>query len=197
MELKNIPFYKLEINDEQDGVQFVALVDKPAIEKNWVKFNENKSLFKLASVDKQVVTGALLIADMPIYRRDNVLGEYYAVFNAETIEQIVQKFFKQGFNRNVNLMHDSQAQVDGVFMFESFIINREFGIAPPKGFEEIADGSWMGSFKVENKTVWDEFVKTGLLQGFSIEGLFKMNEYTPEEALAMAITDIINSISDC
>ena len=42
---------------------------------------------------------------------------------------------------------------------------------PMKGFEDVADGSWFGSFYVENEDVWNA-VKDGNLKGFSVEGLF-------------------------
>jgi hypothetical protein len=33
-------------------------------------------------------------------------------------------------------------------------------------------GTWMGSMKIESDKIWNEFVKTGIVNGFSIEGLF-------------------------
>jgi hypothetical protein len=162
-----LPIYNLEINeDDQDtGVNFVALVDSPAIERNWVAFNKQQSF--IANEDKQIISGALMVADLPIYRQDAILGEYYAVFTAETIEKIVNKFFKSGMIHNVNLMHDASQVVKGAYMIESYIINREKGINPPKGFEGISDGSWFGSFKVENADIWKR-IKEGEFKGFSI-----------------------------
>jgi hypothetical protein len=73
-------------------------------------------------------------------------------------------------------------------MFESYIIDREKGIMPPKGFEEVSDGSWFGSFKVENEKIWEE-VKAGTFKGFSVEGLFryeKTNKVITEEGEIMS-----------
>jgi hypothetical protein len=33
-------------------------------------------------------------------------------------------------------------------------------------------GTWMGAIKVENEEIWNEFIKTGIVKGFSIEGYF-------------------------
>jgi hypothetical protein len=33
-------------------------------------------------------------------------------------------------------------------------------------------GTWMVSVKVNNEDVWNNFVKTGAVKGFSIEGYF-------------------------
>jgi hypothetical protein len=40
-----------------------------------------------------------------------------------------------------------------------------------KGFEDVPDGSWFGSFKVDNAEVWAE-IKAGKVRGFSVEGQF-------------------------
>jgi hypothetical protein len=187
----NLPVYKLVINedDEDTGVDFVALVDKPAIQINWQSFNNTKQYF--TDEEKRVVSGPLMVADMPIYRRDSS-GEYYAVFDAATIEQIVLKFSKNKAQNNVNLMHDGDKVVQDVFMFESFIIDRKRGVNPPTGFEELTDGSWFGSYKVNNDKVWAD-VKAGTFQGFSVEGVFaqvKVDE-KPQEDLEGLINDIL------
>jgi hypothetical protein len=192
--MDKLPIYKLVINDDADetGVDFVALVDQPAIQIAWHKFDQIKPFeFKVESDEKQIVSGPLMVADMPIYRRDSS-GEYYAVFDAATIEQIVLKFSKNKAQNNVNLMHNNERIVDGVFMFESFIIDRKRGVMPPTGFEELTDGSWFGSYKVENKDVWS-MVKEGTFQGFSVEGVFgqvKVDEQ-PQNEIEQLIEDIL------
>jgi len=187
----NLPVYKLVINEDEDetGVDFVALVDKPAIQINWQSFKDNKQYF--ADEEKRVVSGPLMVADMPIYRRDNS-GEYYAVFDAATIEQIVLKFSKNKAQNNVNLMHDGDKVVQDVFMYESFIIDRKRGVNPPTGFEELTDGSWFGSYKVNNDKVWAD-VKAGTFQGFSVEGVFAQVKVDdkPQEELEGLINDIL------
>ena len=71
-----LPIYNLEINedDQETGVNFVALVDSPAIERNWVAFNKQQTF--IANQEKQIVSGPLMVADLPIYRQDAILGEY-------------------------------------------------------------------------------------------------------------------------
>jgi hypothetical protein len=148
----------------------------------------------LANEEQKVVSGPLMIADMPIYRRDDE-GEYYVIFTADEIKKIVQRFFKKGYQGKVNIEHEKA--VDGVYMFESYIIDRSRGINPPKGFEDIADGSWFGSFKVDNEKIWEE-VKAGTFKGFSVEGLFKYEKtnkvVTPEEEIMAQIFKILSEI---
>jgi len=69
-------------------------------------------------------------------------------------------------------MHDLIKSETGVTMFESFISDKSRGIEPMKGFEDAPDGSWFVSdASRENDEVWDK-VKQGMVNGFSIEGIF-------------------------
>jgi hypothetical protein len=133
---------------------------------------EHKSSMQIHDEEKRVIAGPLMIADLPIYRQDEKLGEYYVVFDSKTIEQICLKYHYQQNNKNVNLMHDPNQKVQGVFMFNDFIINRKLGVNPPKGYESLPDGSWFGFYKVENPEVWNK-VKDGEIRGFSVEGIFE------------------------
>jgi hypothetical protein len=121
--------------------------------------------FAIQDEEERIITGALMLADTPIYRNDGN-GEYYVVFSKDTIKKIAQKYFKKGYQNNVNLMHDSGQVMDGVTMFESWIVDEKRGVKPMKGFEDVNDGSWFGSFKVENDDVWN-MVKDGKIKGFS------------------------------
>jgi hypothetical protein len=196
----DLPIYQLEISDDlNDGaeVDFVALVDRPAIERNFLRFSEaNKYNFAIQSEERRIVSGALMLADTPIYRNDTN-GEYYVTFTPGTIEKIAQKFFKKGYQSNVNLMHDGSQEVEGVTMFESWIKDSSRGVAPMKGFEDAPEGSWFGSFKVENEDVWNR-VKSGEFKGFSVEGVFNYKkEKAPlsvEEALWSQIVDVLQAV---
>jgi len=48
------------------------------------------------------------------------------------------------------------------------------------GFEDAKDGSWFGSYKVENSDVWAK-VKSGEFQGFSVEGIFGYSDIVKKE----------------
>lgn len=130
----------------------------------------DRQQFAIQDEEEKIISGPLMLSDTPIYRND-VNGEYYVVFTKDTIKQIAQKFFKKGYQSNVNLMHDSGQTVSGLTMFESWISDQKRGISPMKGFENVPDGSWFGSFKVENDEVW-QMIKDGQVKGFSVEGVF-------------------------
>ena len=58
-------------------------------------------------------------------------------------------------------------------------------------------GTWMGSVKVNNDEVWNEYVKTGKVKGFSIEGYFADKMERPKESLALTKEQkLINKIKD-
>lgn len=193
----NIPLYKLEINDDDEtGVTAVALVDKPAVEVNWVAFEAQKPLkFETVSKEKRIIAGVLMLADTPIYRRDEAKGEYNVVFERPTIENIVVKYHKNSFEKNVNPMHNSMMVLPDIFMISDFIIDRENGYMPPKGFESIPDGSWFGQFKVNNNSVWEEYIKTGVFKGFSVEGFFNEVPAAKEEVMSdLEFEALLNAI---
>lgn len=170
MELK---VYRCVIDEELTSdleVSFVSLVGRPAIEKNFLKFNEAKPLTFSIDEEKRVVSGPAMLADFPIYRKDKDLGEYLVIFEKESIYSMVQKFFKKGYIQNFNILHEEAA--DDIVIFESFLTDEARGIMPMKGFEDAKDGSWFISAKVDNADAWGR-VKSGELNGFSIEGIFQ------------------------
>jgi len=127
--------------------------------------------FAIQSESEHIITGPLMIPQQLIYRNSEQFGEHYVKFSVDTIKQIAIKFSKKGYQKNVNLMHEADMQVDGVTMFESFISDSKRGIKPMEAFKDLPDGTWFGSFYVENPKVW-EMIKQGNVKGFSVEGMF-------------------------
>lgn len=172
-------------------VNFIGLVDRPAIERNFQAFKaqQQKAAFVL-NEEKRIISGPAMIADMPLYRKDDQLGEYYVVFDKPAIQAIVEKFSAKGYLKNFNLFHNAQQQVSDVTIFNSFVSDKELGVAPLTGFEDVADGSWFISAKVNNQSVWDN-VKAGTIKGFSVEGLFN---YVPVKMAKLSIEDAVARI---
>ena len=93
----DLPIYMLDITEdiEDDSqVDFIALVDRPAIQKNWNAFNKTQK-FEIVNEDRRIISGAIMLADTPIFRSDATYGDYYVAFSRDTILKIVQKFFKK------------------------------------------------------------------------------------------------------
>ena len=155
----------------------------------WDNKNMSAQFKFFANHERRLISGALMISDLPIYRKDES-GEYYVVFDKEQIEKIAQRFFKKGYSHNVNMMHDPERQVNGVYMVESFIIDKTRGIKTPEGYPTLTEGSWFGTFKVDNNEVWNDFIKTGVFKGFSVEGAFAQRKVQD------APVSIIESLAD-
>jgi len=168
---EKIKLVELVIDDEE-GVEFISLVDTPAIESDFLAFKKEDFKFKIQNEEKRIVSGYFMIADLPMMRMRNDTV-FYCVFRKHTIEKIVNKFMKEGLTNQTNLMHDSQA--DGVYIIESLIIDKKRGVLPPENFEKVPDGSWWGSMRVENDDIWQQ-VKDGTFKGFSVEGIFSSSK---------------------
>jgi len=169
--------YYIKINDDfETGIDAISLVDFPAVERNFLCFNKEEKRVNLKfDAAKHVITGVVALADTPIYRYNEKLGEYWVVFTKETIEKMVEKFAKMDLFKSVNLQHDDNQFVEGIYMFESYITNKDRGINP-KEFEDIPEGSWICSFKVDNEDLWNEIINGDKLNGFSLQGMFELEE---------------------
>lgn len=182
-----IPVYLIDINldDESTGMGAISFVEDPAIESNFLCFEKEKKpmMFQVENEMEHKVTGCAIWCNKPIYRYSPDIGEYYVVFNKETIDKIVHKYAKQGLNNLVDLQHDGK-MIDGVVMVEYFIKDTDKGINP-KGFEDIADGSLFVTYKIEDEKLWNEIIAPDSeFKGFSIEinaDIVPTNEYVEEE----------------
>ena len=174
--------YFIHINDlDETGMDAISLVDVPAVQRNFLCFNEEKKPVRLEfDGAKHIITGVVCLAETPIYRYSERYGEYFVVFTKETIAKMVEKYAKKGLFNSVNLQHDDEKFVDGIYMIESYITDKERGISP-KEFADVPDGSWICSYKVENQELWDEIVNGDKLNGFSLQGLFDVSPERFEE----------------
>jgi len=180
--------YTLEIG-EDDQLDFqIAKVDRPAIESNWMVFND-QARFRFADTEKRIVQGYFMIADLPIYRRD-ANGEYYVKFTKQSIQNIAENFMRNGLTKNVNEMHQTGVLSKDVFVLESWLIDSKRGTTAPKGFESL-EGSWFGSMKINNDEIWEK-IKGGDFSGFSVEGDFMpTKELKTDDRILEAVKKII------
>jgi len=173
MIMKDLPIFQANVDEEGTGMFCISLVDEPAVEVSWQLFDKAKQTFKVENPDLQLITGVVMLADTPIYRYDPTYGEYYIMFSKDTIEKMVQKFFKEGYQENVDNDHTFNL-IDGIELQQAFIKNTEKGISP-KGFEDVPEGSLFFTYKVTSDELWNE-IKTGNWTGFSLAGTFDMEQ---------------------
>lgn len=198
---KKIPTYEIALDgldSPNPAVNFVALVDFPAIEKGWMMFGKqnSSSQFKFDATQKErrIITGALMITDTPIYRNTTERGEFNVIFRKEHTETILKKFAKGNNYNNINYMHESNMDLKGIYLIELFMVDKARGIKTPSLFDEAPDGSIFASYYVENDFLWNEHIMKGNLTGFSIECfmdvLFSSDKFASSDPLLAALEEL-------
>lgn len=164
--------------DQEIGIEAISVVENPAIEEDFIALKSQE--FKLAEIDKEkrILMGALLIPNKPIYRR-NGEDEYYIYFSKETVVKASQLYLMQGKQNNSTLEH--QYEINGLSLVESWIVEDKVHDKSVKYGMDLPLGTWVGSVKVNNDKIWQEFVKTGKVKGFSIEGYFADRMERPKD----------------
>jgi hypothetical protein len=188
------------------GVDAISVVKFPAIEENFVFFNQDfLSLAKIDEEKKQLV-GAVLIPEKRIPRLDKETNEEYDVFfTKETIKQAQMLFMSSLHNNNHTLEHKEPIQ--GLSVVESWIKESEkYDKSNLYGFKNMPIGTWFVQVSAENNPdIWEK-IKNKEVRGFSIEGYFtdklieasrskdildEVCEDCPDEIMMSKIKDII------
>ena len=170
----------IDENDEMNGVEAISVVENPAIEEDFVALKSQE--LKLAEVDKEkrILMGAALIPNKPIYRRDGET-EFYIFFSKDTIRKASELYLKRGNQGEATLEHESK--VEGLTLVETWLKEDEKHDKSVKYGLEAPLGTWFVSMKVENDDIWNNYVKTGKVKGFSIEGHFADKVERPQERI--------------
>ena len=179
----------------QAGIQAISIVEAPAIEEDFVALKEEERVeLKTIDEDKRVLLGAALVPNKPIYRRSGE-DEYYIYFSQDTVRKASELFFINGNQNKATLEH--QIDITGLSVVESWIIEGEQDKSKLYGMD-LPVGTWMVSMKVHNDEIWNDYVKSGKVKGFSIEGYFvdkvEASKQDPEELEAQSKLDNIKNV---
>jgi len=168
------------ILDEDDaiGVEAISVVENPAIESDFIALNNQEIQLAEINKEKRLLMGALLIPKKPIYRRDGD-NEYYVFFSKDTVLKASQLYLQNGYQSNSTLEHKSELK--DLTLVESWIVEDKAKDKTALYGLDVPVGTWMGSVKVENDEIWNDYVKTGKVKGFSIEGYFADKLERPKE----------------
>ena len=177
MKFNDKDLYEAKIDEFNDGIIAISLVEYPAVEKNFVCFKANQKpvRYSIDNEEERLVTGVVMLADSPIYRRDGDY-EYYITYSKETIKKMAAKMLDEGTFKNNDVQHNGEF-IKGMQLTELYIKDSAKGIVP-SFIDDIPDGSLLASFYVYDDALWDEVKNGNYLNGFSLEGLFtvqKMN----------------------
>ena len=167
---------------------------------SWAKSKINqaekmsKQYFQIDSEEKRIVLGPAMIPDQKIFRKDAMGNPYYVFFSPETIRMIAEKYMKNQYTRNNDLMHDGKAVRD-VYVIESWIKEDENDKSVKYGYGDLPIGTWMIAMKIEKTPMGDKVwsqVKEGKLNGFSVSGFFEeVQAFSREEMFLYKVAEIL------
>lgn len=166
--------YSANFKKNSKGVFAISLVDDPATQEHFIAMSKPQEI-RLAEVDKEerIVMGLVLQPDQLIYRNQGG-QEFNIYFSAETIKELSQNFLKSGFQLNSKLEHNES--IEGVSFVETWLVeNPKIDKSTNFGFE-YPKGSWMATMKVDNDEIWNNYVKTGKVNGFSVDAMVDLQE---------------------
>ena len=172
--------FKVILNDEEEnGVFAISHVLDPAIEAMYVFMGNEKDVeIKLATVsdEKRIVVGPVLIPNQLILRKHPTTGDPFNIFfDAETIKHIQENFVSKSYQNNSTIEHDGKL-IEDVSFVETWI--KEDDVHDKSvlyGFDQPI-GTMFAMQKVKNDDVWNDYIKTGKVKGFSIDGVFDLEK---------------------
>lgn len=165
-----------EVTKDSD-VFAISLVENPAIEENFIYLSAQKPQhILLEDAEKHIIMGAVLVPDKPIYRNQSG-EEFYIQFSRETIETLAYDYMIN--KRQHNTTVDHQKGVNDVVVVETWLKTSENDKSNDYGMD-LPVGTWLATMKVNNEDVWKR-VKSGELQGFSIESMVNLDEIKLEK----------------
>lgn len=202
-------YYVVTLDNDGTGVKYNSIVPEPAIEENYMLFSlengKKKELFE-ENNDKRLITGPIMIPNKKILRAfSDGSGYYWCIFTEETLDIVVKKMAKEGNFNKVSLNHwqnmegfDTSKALEGIYMTEIFILNDR---NKSELFNDLPDGTIMATYWVEDETLWNDVIKSGKFNGFSVE--ITVDVYTEDEikegifkALEKVLDDQTMSVED-
>ena len=181
------------------GVQAISIVDEPATESDFITLSKEFVQLATASEEKRLLMGAVLIPEKRILRVNKEGEKYNIWFSKDTVRKAMEAYMTALRLDKATLQHEEP--LSGLSVVESWIVEDPARDKSAVHGLSLPEGTWAVSMKVYNDEVWEEYVKTGKVKGFSIEGFFNgrekvraelselledLEEYAAEEMLEMA-----------
>ena len=174
--------YEIKKKEKAPNVFGISLVENPAMESNYVALSKEEKLkqkhiqFKEYDKEKRLLLGLVLEPDKLIYRFNEQTKEEYSItVSEETILELQQDYIKQSNQNYSTLEHDGR-ELDGITFTEHWIVeDSKIDKSALHNFE-FKKGSWVTVAKIENDTLWNDYIKTGEVMGFSIDAMVHLEE---------------------
>jgi len=192
--------YKAKLKAGTD-VNCFSIVLGAAVETKLSKFaNEVLKPVFFANQEKRIIYSVAMRPDKQIFRKD-INGEpAYISFDAEEVEKMQHSYFRSNNKglAKMSLNHSDEAITD-VYPIESWIVNNpEIDKSKTLLMEDVQAGDLILGFKIDNDEVWEKFIKTGEVDGISLEAFLDyeiinpINKMTVEQKKENFFTHLMN-----
>lgn len=162
---KDLPLYDITLEDFEQGMYKISLVDKPAIEENFIYFNKTEVVEMFANDEKKEVVGPIMIPNKEILRFSPENGYYYVRFTEETIREIMYNYSKKGLFNEFGIHHEYDTQ--DVVLLEVWMKESDNDKSKDYGYD-LPNGTVFVKTKIESDELFNA-IKSGEVNGFSIE----------------------------
>ena len=162
---KDLPLYDITLEDFEQGMYKISLVDKPAIEENFIYFSEVQKIEMFSNDEKQEVVGPIMIPNREILRFSPDSGYYYVRFTEDTIKNIMYNYSKKGLFNAFGIHHSYDT--DDVVMLEVWMKESDNDKSKDYGYD-LPNGTVFVKAKIESNELFNA-IKEGEINGFSIE----------------------------
>jgi len=188
--LSALSWSESKLNNFGYDVSTIGGYEDPNIKKK--KKKDQK--FAIDNEEKRTIVGPAMVPDLRIPRRTKDGDMYEVYFSEETIKMIADKYMKNQYTRNNDLMHDGTAVKD-VYVVESWIKEDMEDKSNKYGYNDLPIGTWFVAMKCaktpEGDKVW-EMVKSGELAGYSVSGWFEeVAAFCREEMFLQKVVEIL------
>ena len=163
--MDKLPLFDISLEDIAQGMYKISLVDKPAIEEDFIHFNEVEKVQMFADEKKKEVVGPIMIPNKQILRFSPDMGYYYVRFTEETIQEIMYKYSKEGLFNAFGINHSQDT--DDVVMLEVWTKESDNDKSVDYGYN-LPNGTVFVKAKIESDELFTA-IENGEINGFSIE----------------------------
>lgn len=162
---KDLPLYDITLEDFEQGMYKISLVDKPAIEENFIYFSKTEVIEMFTNEEKREVVGPIMIPNKEILRFSPENGYYYVRFTEQTIRDIMYNYSKKGLFNEFGIHHEYDTK--DVVLLEVWMKESENDKSTDYGYN-LPNGTVFVKTKIESDELF-KAIKDGEVNGFSIE----------------------------
>lgn len=162
---KDLPLYDITLEDFEQGMYKISLVNKPAIEENFIYFSKTEVIEMFTNEEKREVVGPIMIPNKEILRFSPENGYYYVRFTEQTIRDIMYNYSKKGLFNEFGIHHEYDTK--DVVLLEVWMKESENDKSTDYGYN-LPNGTVFVKTKIESDELF-KAIKDGEVNGFSIE----------------------------